>query len=403
MSLLASDEDEMYSSDNEKGFASHALIAGSLVGDSKEQSSGRGGGKSKKGDKWGRSGEEKRSQRWSKHREKVVQEKTPKKSRGQNKPISWSPPDSPKGAPRPVEGKGAGQGPRTPTASVGAVTGTLLPSPNIKNQRKRYSQLATGSTSSSADEEESPDFLLYNHPVLQDQIPPLESNSSVVHSTNPFLAEKDNVFKDPTSVMDSHTHITTDHTPMEPTGAAREPEQQQAWVPMVSALPPTASTTQQGTGNSLLLTTNFDHINDHSTNRLGFGLGAGAFLDASQQPLSQSSDAGGGGGIGNIPNLPSSTLPFSQEVKQLVATAEKNTAKNVEEPRHEITHTATATPTSTATPSAAEDWTLSEELRTKCSKQFAELHPVNGILEGSKARQFFTRSKLPFQELSAIW
>ncbi len=49
------------------------------------------------------------------------------------------------------------------------------------------------------------------------------------------------------------------------------------------------------------------------------------------------------------------------------------------------------------------DWTISEELKTKCSHQFAELRPEDGRLSGDKARTFFVQSRLPNQELSQIW
>ncbi len=49
------------------------------------------------------------------------------------------------------------------------------------------------------------------------------------------------------------------------------------------------------------------------------------------------------------------------------------------------------------------DWTISEELRLKCTRQFAELCPEDGRLLGDKARAFFIQSRLPNLELSQIW
>ncbi len=49
------------------------------------------------------------------------------------------------------------------------------------------------------------------------------------------------------------------------------------------------------------------------------------------------------------------------------------------------------------------DWSISNELREKCVSQFRELSATHGLLSGDKARQFFVKSKLPNQELSAIW
>ena len=49
------------------------------------------------------------------------------------------------------------------------------------------------------------------------------------------------------------------------------------------------------------------------------------------------------------------------------------------------------------------DWNISEDLRRKCVQQFNNLKPTEGLLQGDKAREFFVQSKLPNQELSAIW
>lgn len=49
------------------------------------------------------------------------------------------------------------------------------------------------------------------------------------------------------------------------------------------------------------------------------------------------------------------------------------------------------------------DWSVSDELRDKCVSQFKQLRGSDGLLLGGKARQFFVLSKLPNQELSAIW
>ena len=49
------------------------------------------------------------------------------------------------------------------------------------------------------------------------------------------------------------------------------------------------------------------------------------------------------------------------------------------------------------------DWSVSEELYQKCTQQFNDLYPENGLLSGEKARDFFIQSRLPVDELSKIW
>ena len=49
------------------------------------------------------------------------------------------------------------------------------------------------------------------------------------------------------------------------------------------------------------------------------------------------------------------------------------------------------------------EWKVSTELQLKCRKQFLELKPTNGLLQGDQARSFFIQSRLPNNELSTIW
>ena len=49
------------------------------------------------------------------------------------------------------------------------------------------------------------------------------------------------------------------------------------------------------------------------------------------------------------------------------------------------------------------EWRVSVELRHKCHKQFLDLHPTHGKLQGPQARSFFIQSRLPNSDLSAIW
>jgi hypothetical protein len=49
------------------------------------------------------------------------------------------------------------------------------------------------------------------------------------------------------------------------------------------------------------------------------------------------------------------------------------------------------------------EWRVSVELRLKCRKQFMDLQPTHGRLQGDQARSFFIQSRLPNSDLSAIW
>ena len=61
----------------------------------------------------------------------------------------------------------------------------------------------------------------------------------------------------------------------------------------------------------------------------------------------------------------------------------------------------------TASQSAAShspvDWSLSEDFRQRCTSQFNDLKPENGLLKGETARNFFVQSRLSMDELSKIW
>lgn len=49
------------------------------------------------------------------------------------------------------------------------------------------------------------------------------------------------------------------------------------------------------------------------------------------------------------------------------------------------------------------DWKISIEERTKHDASFMQLGPVNGLLTGGKAREFFLKSNLPTPILGQIW
>ena len=73
------------------------------------------------------------------------------------------------------------------------------------------------------------------------------------------------------------------------------------------------------------------------------------------------------------------------------------------EPSETTPPPATVSSTVATPPGGVADWSISQDLCQKCVQQFQELDPVDGRLNGDKAKEFFIRSKLPSQELSAIW
>ena len=62
--------------------------------------------------------------------------------------------------------------------------------------------------------------------------------------------------------------------------------------------------------------------------------------------------------------------------------------------------TQTTAPASSLSPI---DWSLSDDFRKKCSAQFADLKPEDGLLKGESARNFFLQSRLSIDDLSRIW
>ena len=428
MSLL---EDNDYSSDDDP-FASL------------KDSSGRGSGKGKKGDKKGRGGEDKKAAHWTKNKANVVQEKTPKKGKGQGKSsTSWTPPDSPKHPTTlPADGKGVGLRGQVPVVGAGGAGSQLQPSPNIKNQRKRYSQLAD----SSDDEDEETGVLLSNTTVLQDHLGeggaelPGNSISLQQTTTNPFLSDSTQFFTTSNfSSTANTTNVTSSLTGVDVWASLTQqpqPEQplQQPWMPMMPSAGAGPTGGGVGSVNPLLFTPAFDHGNQQQPpvtfdpNSMlasdvafenvqsqkmaaapqpgpwGFNEDPFRGVDPTQlsqllQPLTpqhqQPVDAAIGEMDTNPFHQPSWHAPHPPEIRPSTGlpTAEWPVQSSEVAPP----------PIAAASPPSSEDWSVSEELCIKCVQQFATLQPVNGVLEGSKARQFFGQSKLPFQELSAIW
>ena len=384
MSLLDSDNDDPY--EDEPVLRAHT--GEPLFGDTSHK-----GGKAKRSDRRSR-GEDKRGGankpiHWSKQKENVVLEKTPKKVKGQGsaKPsVPKSPPDSPKSS-RPSEGKGM---------KGGVVQSGLLPSPNVKSQRKRYSQLSAGSSSSG-------DELAHNEGSLFSNKPALRREGSGTVPSNPFLDDR--------PFVSGVNYAPVLPPPMLPTGPAQLSDVQQqelAWVPTKH--------------HSLDNTINPMFMSDHSSPVRQ----SGHAPPVATNPMLAIGDAGGV--VGSPPRESGLTFQdmmqtnpfitanqFSILGPTFVAPPPPTTAPP---PTHSPTP---SSPTSTSPvpaddkpPSAAasvaaptrpvaEDWSISDDLHSKCVQQFNSLEPVQGVLLGDKAREFFIQSKLPNQELSAIW
>ena len=293
---------------------------------------------------------------WAKPKD-GLQEKTPKKSKhNRTKSGSRTPPDSPK-AGRSIESKRTGK----------VATGQLVPSPNVKGNRKRYSQL--GGAGESSDEDETEDgYLLSNKPALDEhkhqpianrgafdtvhsgvsfRDPPVLSSTALT-GTGPSSPLRKNVNP---SFFDS-PFLTDDPWRSTPnTGVVLQPEQVGTTASKI--LQPVDSSKQQV----------FQPIEDRTPSLIQGG------EKKVQSPIK--------------PLLPPTDTFFASPM-----------------PSH------TAKPAMVnpwAISEAPTDWSISDELQQKCSKRFVSLKPTNGLLHGDKAREFFVQSKLPNQELSLIW
>ena len=402
MSLLDSDNDDPYADEDQPVWRSHT--------DDPLFSEPPHKGKGKKNERKAKGEDRKNISKpvhWTKQKENVVQEKTPKKSKGQSasKPsISWTPPGSPKSVRPPAESKGRGG-----VAGATGGAGQLQPSPNVKSHRKRYSQLGAESSS----EGEGEGFLLSNKPALR-----TEGNTDSDHAINP-LDRPSNPFLiqplDPPPPSSSSSLFPAQGPMLGPTTT-------QGLGPMLGA------TTTQGPGPMLGTTT---------TQGPGPMLGTGASTLTPQQLQQQAWDPTlsyiTAPAAFELPTttLPAHALPLVGGVANPLLGTESSPAVQTNPFLSDIADSAfqptltfpppptTAPPLSTLSlhpdtkeatpptmappPEGVADWSISQELRQKCVQQFQELEPVNGRLTGDKAKEFFIRSKLPSQELSAIW
>ena len=169
----------------------------------------------------------------------------------------------------PADGKGVGLRGQVPVVGAGGAGSQLQPSPNIKNQRKRYSQLAD----SSDDEDEETGVLLSNTTVLQDHLGeggaelPGNSISLQQTTTNPFLSDSTQFFTTSNfSSTANTTNVTSSLTGVDVWASLTQqpqPEQplQQPWMPMMPSAGAGPTGGGVGSVNPLLFTPAFDHGN----------------------------------------------------------------------------------------------------------------------------------------------
>jgi hypothetical protein len=339
---------------------------------------------------------------WSKQKENVVLEKTSKRVKGQSSAkssVSKTPPDSPKSV-RPLEVKGGKGG--VVLSKGGVVQPGLLPSPNVKNQRKRYSQLSGASSSSEEDLAAKEGSLFSNKPALRGDGGPGRENP-LDTPTNPFLDDR------PLVPGVGYTAPVLGPS-LFSTGAEAtmfSDVQELAWLPTKH--------------HSLDHTSTPNFLSDLSST-LGPPGHTPSVVSSAANPLLMVGEAGelvssppqDGGGLQTNPFLP--TNQFSGLAPGFIVPPPPTTTPPGLSPPMSAspTHTdaaegwvrpASSPPISPSPPpvATADDWTISEDLHSKCVQQFNSLEPVKGLLLGGKAREFFVQSKLPNQELSAIW
>ena len=269
-------------------------------------------------------------------------EKTPRKSR-HHRTKSGSPP--------PVSPKGRGQDAKKQAKG----SSQLYPSPNVKSQRKRYVQLGIEAGSSSEGEvdlEGDEGFLLTNQPVVNQQHEVVGSSTSSIEG--PKIAKGTSFFDQETS---------------EARADAWWPQPSQPTAPPTLDYTPGGSLEQRDIAEAFLPHTAGRSSVQATTNPLLGELGAFPHQSTSPQPSTFAPSASMG------PSL----LPVVSSVA---------TGSQPWPPQDSI---------------GEPDWTISSDLRQKCVQQFNDLRPTEGLLQGGEARQFFVQSKLPNQELSAIW
>ena len=394
MSLLDSDDDDPFTDQLLKSHTGEPLF-----GDISK-------GRTKKADKKTRAEERRTASHWTKQKDNVVtvQEKMPKKVKvqsGAKGSVSKSPPDSPKNS-RVVETKTSrgteSRGSKSAAVILPPPTQLQQPSPNVKSQRKRYSQLGGGSSS----DEEGAGFLLSNKPALSQETNIPKSEAVTVNPldqpSNPFLVNQPLLpFGPPPGPVQTFP----------PGGSGlqlSELQQQQAWFPSNSNFTdfgapvthtPSSPTLllmgEQGVGKS----GGMEERRLSSPTPQDFSVTNPFLTDTSRltpavsdvPPVNTAPLAVHTGPVFNAPPPPTTQPPPVQP----------------HPPQFQGPPSPPTAPGGVAEGVVTEDWGISEELSCKCVQQFRDLEPVNGVLAGDKAREFFVQSKLPNQELSAIW
>ena len=294
---------------------------------------------------------------------KSSSEKTPKKGK-HHRTKSGSPP--------PVSPKGRGQDPKRQSKGISQVH----PSPNVKSQRKRYVQLGVEAGSSSEGEvdlEEDGAFLLSNQPALSEHSDLLGSASQTKPSSSGGTLSP----KTTTSELSFFDQETSE-------------AQADAWWPQPSQTKSTKMAFDLGAsvggasvvGPRDIISEAFLPHSGRTTIQAGVNAHA-----AATNPL-----------LGEL-----SVFSPPQQVCVLGQTSVP--------PLLPAVCNVTAPPSSQPLPVPPPpqeyvrepDWNISEDLQRKCVRQFNNLKPTEGLLQGDKAREFFVQSKLPNQELSTIW
>ena len=261
-------------------------------------------------------------------------DKTPKRGKHvRSKSGSRTPPDSPKAA-KAAEAK----------RQARAGSAQLHPSPNIKSNRKRYSQLGRGQSSSESDLEDDSGLFVSNRATTE------EHEASPI--PQPSIEQKTAVSTTSIAQPYSPPHSPTCH----PNFTFPTSFMQQQAIPGLGTLNVRRSTIQIPMTEPATTPERPERMSIqelHSPGQLPHFTAMQFF----QTPLP--------------PHLHSFPVP-SQSTTLPPATIE-------------------------------DEWAISEELQQKCRRQFLDLQPESGLLHGDKARNFFLQSRLPNQELSQIW
>lgn len=314
---------------------------------------------------------------WTKQKE-GYSEKNPKKGKHHHtKSSSRTPPDSPKTS-RPDESRKLGRA---------ATSGQLQPSPNVKSHRKRYSQLDDmfdpSAKELSDDETATAGYFVANKPALDHKQP---------QQTNPWATADDSADTQKTQTQFQNVF---------PNSSNSQETNQDPWGPQSS--PPPRPTPQF----PILFSKKTHPDNSHlatSPDKAFLALEGQASSSSVVNPI-----------FGQMPGSPvrepQQQPTFFQSPYQPVTAlppppqplAPPPTQTSPIQPTMQMQEPVKDPTVPIAMTTSEPDWTISDTLQEKCLSQFTDLKPSRGLLQGDKAREFFLLSKLPNQELSAIW